>query len=184
LRVRQLPGELMCYYAFPLMIGLCWPVLAAQPALGGDSRAALWLFAANVALSVLLFAFSGGMHDRRPWQSFGLPDTARIVATEKALDEILSSRQQHGPFIVDDAVGALRPAAFRRSELRLYMDFTPDEIRAVHFTVFMRDAWLAKRKAQIVSEARLIWHYHVADTSLLLYSRTPLDGLSALEAVD
>jgi hypothetical protein len=177
-------GELMCYYAFPLMIGLCWPMLVAQPALGGDSRAALWLFAANAALSVLLFAFSGGMHDRRPWQSFGLPDTARIVATEKALDEILSSRQQYGPFIVDDAVGALRPSAFRRSELRLYMDFTPDEIRALHFMVLVPDAWLAKEKAHIISDARLTWHYHFTGTSLLLYSRTPLEDWRTLETAD
>jgi hypothetical protein len=173
-------GELMSYYAFPLMIGLCWPMIAAHPALGGDYRVASRLFAANIALSVTLFAFSGGMHDRRPWQSFGLPDPARIDATESALDEILASRRQLGPFIVDDAVGALRPSAFRRSELRMLMDFTPDQIRALHFMVFMPVAWLAERKAQIISEASLTWHYRIAGTSLLLYSRTPLHGLGIL----
>jgi hypothetical protein len=177
-------GELMCYYAFPLMIGLCWPMIAAQPVLGADCRVALRLFVTNIGLSVLLFTFSGGMHDRRPWHSFGLPDTARIVATEKALDEILASRQQDRPFIVDDAVGALRPSAFRRSELRLLMDFTPDEIGAVHFMVFVPCVWLAKRKAQIISDAGLIWHYRIAGTALLLYSHSPLDGLRGLEVAD
>jgi hypothetical protein len=173
-------GELMCYYACPLMIGLCWPMIAAQPALGGDRRVALRVLTANVTLSVALFAFSGGMHDRRPWQSFALPDPARIVMTESALDEILASRAKLGPFIVDDAVGALRPSAFRRSELRLLMDFTPDDIQSLHFMVFVPVAWLAERKAQIISEASLTWHYRIVGTSLLLYSRTPLYGLGML----
>jgi hypothetical protein len=170
-------GELMCYYACPLMIGLCWPMIAAQPTLGGDSRLALRIFTANVTLSVALFVFSGGMHDRRPWQNFALPNPARIVMTEYALDAILASRGQVGPFIVDDAVGALRPAAFRRSELRPLMDFTPEEIQALHFMVFMPVAWLAERKAQIISDAALTWHYRIAGTPLLLHSRFPLHAL-------
>jgi hypothetical protein len=177
-------GELMSYYAFPLMIGLCWPMVAAQPAMGGDRRVAARLLVTNVGLSIMLFAFSGGMHDRRPWQSFDMPDPARIRATESALDEILARRSQLGPFIVDDAVGALRPSAFRRSELRYMMDFTDDEVRSMRFMVFVPVKWLAERKEQIVSKAGLIWHYRVAGTSLFLYSRTPLHDIRMLEATD
>jgi hypothetical protein len=89
-------GELMSYYGFPLMVGLCWPMIVAHCRPGIGSHAPTSLLAVNVVLSTVLFAFSGGMHDRRPWQSFGLPKQTRINATEVALDKIITSRRQLG----------------------------------------------------------------------------------------
>ena len=174
----------MSYYGFPLMVGLCWPMIVAHCRPGIGSHAPITLFAVSVVLSLVLFAFSGGMHDRRPWQSFGLPKQTRIAATEAALDKIIASRAQLGPLIVDDAVGALRPTAFRHSELRMLMDFTDSEIKALRVMVFMPVVWLAKRKAQIISAANLSWHYRIPGTKLLLYSFAPLDGFRILEPTD
>jgi hypothetical protein len=112
-----------------------------------------------------------------------VPKQARIAATEAALDKIITSRRQLGPLIVDDAVGALRPTAFRHSELRMLMDFTDSEIKALRVMVFMPVVWLAKRKAQIISAANLSWHYRVPGTKLL-YSRVPLEGFGILEPTD
>jgi hypothetical protein len=181
----SIAGELMSYYGFPLMIGLCWPMIAGQRTFAsGDPRIALRLLATNVVLSIALFAFSGGMHDRRPWQSFGLPDTARIVATEAALDEILSHRDEIGPFIVDDAVGALRPSGFGKSELRILMGFTAAEVEGLNAMVFHPNPWLAARKQEIIAAAGLTTHYRVRGTRLLVYSRSPLTGLEILEPAD
>jgi hypothetical protein len=178
-------GELMSYYGFPLMIGLCWPMLAARLEAGPDQpRVALRLLAANVMLSIVLFTVSGGMHDGRPWENFGPPDTARIAATEAALDEILSHRHEIGPFVVDDAVGALRPSGFRRSELRLLMGFTAAEITALNAMVFYPTAWLSARKEEIIAAAGLSTHYRLRGTRLLLYSRSRLNGLNMLEPVE
>jgi hypothetical protein len=174
----------MSYYGFPLMVGLCWPMIVAHCRPGIGWRTPISLLAVNVVLSVVLFAFSGGMHDRRPWQSFGLPKQTRIAATEAALDKIIASRAQLGPLIVDDAVGALRPSAFYRSELRILMDFTESEIKALHVMVFMPVGWLAERKKRIISAANLSWHYRIPGTKLLLYSFAPLDGFRILEPTD
>jgi hypothetical protein len=178
-------GELMSYYSFPLMIGLCWPMIAVQPGFGSTNpRLGVRLLCINVALSILLFGFSGGMHDRRPWLSFGLPDLARVAVTESALDEILSHRDQLGHFVVDDAVGALRPAGFTRSELRVYMGFTDAEIGSLDAMFFQPVPWLATRKHEIIVAAALGVHYRVRGTSFLLYSRKKLDGLSVLDPID
>jgi hypothetical protein len=180
----SIAGELTSYYGFPLMIGLCWPMVSGQPGLGGDQRLALRLCAANLVLSVVLFAFSGGMHDRRPWQSFGMPDLGRIAATETALDAVIANRQQLEPMIVDDAVGALRPSGFHRSELRVLMDFSDADIQALQVMVFQPVPWLAARKAQIIAQADLVWHYRILGTSLRLYSRRPLHGFDMLVPID
>ena len=180
----SIAGELMSYYGFPLMIGLCWPMIAGQSGLGGDRRLALLKCVANLVLSVVLFAFSGGMHDRRPWQSFGMPNLGRIAATEAVLDTILANREQLGPMIVDDAVGALRPSGFHRSELRPLMNFSDAEIQAVQVVVFQPVPWLAVRKAQIIAQANLVWHYGIPGTSLRLYSRHPLHGFDILVPIE
>jgi len=51
--VSPVAGELMSYYGFPLMIGLCWPMLACQPGLGSiDPKFGMRLFAANIGGSI------------------------------------------------------------------------------------------------------------------------------------
>ena len=177
-------GELMSYYGFPLMVGLCWPMVAAHCGLGIGSHAAIRLFAANVALSVVLFAFSGGLHDRRPWESVWFPDNTLIGTTETALDEFVAGREQIGPIIVDYAVGALRPSVFDWTELRYMMGFTATEIEAVNAMIFQPTSWLAARKQEIINAATLMNHYHVRGTRLFVYSRRPLYGLSTLELVE
>jgi hypothetical protein len=183
--VSPVAGELMSYYGFPLMIGLCWPMLACQPGLGSiDPKFGMRLFAANIGGSILLFCLSGSMHDSRPWLGFGLPDFARIAATEAALDDILAHRSQLGRFIVDDAVGALRPSVFTPSELRMAMAYSEGEIAMTNAIIFQPVRWLDAQKRAIIASASLDVHYKVRGTSLLLYSRTNLRGLSALERVD
>src|SRR5215472_2342077 len=171
----------MSYYGFPLMVGLCWPMIVAHYRLGTSSSAPIRLFADNVALSVVLFAFSGGMHDRRPWESFGFPDVALISNTEFALDELVAHREQIGPIVVDDAVGALRPSAFDRSELRFFMEFTTTEIEEVNTIIFQPTSWQRAMRREIINAARLVSRYRVRGTPLFVYSRMPLYGLSMLE---
>jgi hypothetical protein len=183
--VFPLAGELTSYYGFPLMIGLCWPMIACQPGFGSiDPRLGVRLLAANVGVSILLFNFSGSMHDRRPWLSFGPPDFARVAATEAALDEILAHRDQLGHFIVDDAVGSLRPSAFTPSELRIMMGFSDAEIAATNVMIFQNVRWLDAKKRAIIASANLKVHYLARGTSLLLYSRSYLQGLSVLDRSD
>jgi hypothetical protein len=183
--VFPLAGELTSYYGFPLMIGLCWPMIACQPGFGSiDPRLGVRLLATNVGLSILLFNLSGGMHDRWPWLSFGLPDFARVVTTEEALDEILTHRDQLGHFIVDDAVGSLRPSAFTPGELRFMMGFSDAEIAATNVMIFQNVSWLDAKKRSIIASANLKVHYLVRGTSLLLYSRTSLKGFSVLDRAD
>jgi hypothetical protein len=178
-------GELTNYYSFPLMIGLCWPMIACQPGFGSiDPRLGVRLLAANVGLSILLFSVSGGHHDRRPWLSFGPPDFARVAATEEALDEILNHRGQLGHFIVDDAVGSLRPSAFSPSELRMMMEYSDAEVAATNAMIFQKVRWLDAKKRAIIASADLKVHYRVRGTLLLLYSRTNLEGLSVLARAD
>jgi hypothetical protein len=177
-------GELMSYYGFPLMVGLCWPMITAHCGVGISSHSATRLFAANVTLSVVLFAFSGGLHDRRPWESVWFPDNTLIGTTETALDEFVAGREQIGPIIVDYAVGALRPSVFDWTELRYMMGFTATEIEAVNAMIFQPSSWLAARKQEIINAATLMNHYHVRGTRLFVYSRRPLYGLSTLELVE
>ncbi len=178
-------GELMSYYGFPLMIGLCWPMVAASRFFARpDPSIPLRLAASNVVLSIVLFAFSGGMHDRRPWESFGPPNLARIAATEAALDDITTHRATIGPFLIDDAVGALRPAAFTSGELRMLLAFTPAEIHAAESFIFHPFPWLTSRKNQIIAQAKLTHHYRLRGTPMFLFSRHNLDELAMLERME
>jgi len=178
-------GELMSYYGFPLMVGLCWPMIAAQQGFGLIDRSiAIWLLATNMMLSVVLFAASGCMHDRRPWNSFWFPNTTLIAATESALDELLAHRVQLGPIIVDDAVGSLRPSAFGPAELRALMAFSATETEALNVLIFQPTSWLAARKQEIIAAAGLMSGYRMRRTRLLIYSKSPLYGLNGLEPIE
>lgn len=174
-------GELMSYYGFPLMIGLCWPMVAAVWSTARPARVfALRLFAVNMLLSVALFAFSGGMHDRRPWNSFGIPNAQRMAASDAALDMLLANRPVMGRMIVDDEVGSLRPEAFLPNELRPLMAFSAEELRGVDAFVFKPGGWLDGRKREIIREAGLAVHYRIRGTRLMLFSRHALPDMGIL----
>jgi hypothetical protein len=70
------------------------------------------------------------------------------------------------------------------SELRLLMDFSNAEIQALQVMVFQPVPWLVARKAQIIAQAGLVWHYRILGTSLRLYSRRPLHGFDMLVPIN
>jgi len=64
------------------------------------------------------------------------------------------------------------------------MAYSEGEIAMTNAIIFQPVRWLDAQKRAIIASASLDVHYKVRGTSLLLYSRTNLRGLSALERVD
>ncbi len=176
-------GEMWDYYSFPLMIGLCWPMLAARPGLHADDAARRRYAVVQAVVSVLsiaLFIGSGGNHDRHPWRGFPPIWAGRIQPTERAMDAMLHRRAAFGRLVVDDAVASMRLDAFGPSEWHYALAFTDDQIAATDTLMYQPRTWMQRRKMQIIAAAHLDNCYTLRDTYFVICSRHALDTTDGL----
>jgi hypothetical protein len=176
-------GEMWDYYSFPLMVGLCWPMLAARPGLHADAvvrRRYAVVQAIVSVLSIALFIGSGGNHDRRPWRSFPPLWAGRIQPTELAMDAMLRRRAAFGHLIVDDAVASLRLGAFGADEWRYALAYSDAEIAATDTLVYQPGTWIQRRKVAIIAMASLVNCYNLRSTYFVVCSRHAFDTTDGL----
>jgi hypothetical protein len=184
------------YYVFPCVIGLAWPLLAAQYRRAGTAspRMVLAGYAVLVALS---FVPGHDIHDpgRLPIPAAFLtpaPSLAWQAATERAVAAVSAARPLLGRLRVDNSVAALAPDAFCATEIDLTpgVGRGPDKVPpdAVPATVvFFGDGYDADRLRALADGAGLAWRYAIPGTPLHLAAARPLDavpGLSPLLAAE
>jgi hypothetical protein len=153
--VSHQAGEMWDYYSFPLMAGLCWPLLCAARLDAVPRSRFVALQAAMAVLSLGLFAGSGGNHDRRPWSHFGFDGWSKVAPIESALDRITADPKGLDHLAVDDSVAALRLGSFTATQLHPDFAFSIAEQDAITVLIYRPGTWRDDRKRKLIARAGL-----------------------------
>ena len=107
------PAVMLDYYAFPLLLAVAWPLVAAaldrQRAPARPWRA-VSLQAATVGLSIGLLPLADvGLKDIRPWQRFGFTYTETYAPTQRFLAAHRAHPAAPGFLLMGDGVASLMP---------------------------------------------------------------------------
>ncbi len=148
-------GEMWDYYSFPLMAGLSWPLLCAARLDGVPRSRFVSLQAMMAALSILLFAASGGNHDRRPWERFDFAWWGRVAPIEAAMDRVVAEAASLDHLVVDDAVAALRLGAFTPGQLHADFAFSTAEQDAIRVLIYRPGTWRDEAKLALIRRVGL-----------------------------
>jgi hypothetical protein len=171
LAASPLAGGLASYYAFPFLIGLGWPALAARP-----GRATVPAFAAMLALS---FVPSAQLHDPGrldlPADFLTAPPRGEREAVDSAVTALAAARGGLGRLLVDQSVAALAPYAFAKAEIPMFAEDGPADT-----VIYMQRGY--DGEALAARGTALPFHYAVPGTNLRVDSDRRLDADSGLTA--
>jgi hypothetical protein len=169
LAASPLAGGLASYYAFPFLIGLGWPPLAARP-----GRATVPAFAALLALT---FVPSAQLHDPGrldlPADFLAAPSRAQRQATDAAVAALVAAHGELGRLLVDQSVAALAPFAFAKAEIPMFANDGPADTVIYMLRGYDGEALAARA-------ATLPFHYAAPGTDLRVASDRKLDGIASL----
>ena len=183
-----LAAALIGYYAFPLLIGMAWPLLAVyrwRNRRGLEWRRPIAGFAALIALS---FVPSGPPYNpgrlSLPRAFLDSPSRAWQAATDHGIAMLSRARPLLGRLLVDNSVAALAPNGFTSAELpdlggggTMVPPELPDTV--AYFTT----GFDAARLRATAAAAGLANRYHVPGTPLHLAARRRLDLLPPFEGL-
>ncbi len=180
-----LAGTLASYYAFPFLLALGWPLVAAMGT--GGARPAEFRIPVSAFAGLLLLSFipAIGLHDpgRLPLPAaFVSPPTyARQTSTDGAVAALSAARPTLGRLFVGNGIAALAPNAFTRDEVPFLEGDGNDAPGAQPDTVaFLSDGYDAERLSKIARSEALNVHYIVPGTSILIMTRSVLPTGSPL----
>jgi hypothetical protein len=184
-----LAGTIVSYYAFPFLIALAWPLLAAmrqrqRTGNAGDSTSVLVGFAMLLALS----CFPGiGIHDPGqlplPQAFWDPPSHARQAATDRAVAALSAARPMLGRLLVDNSIAALAPNQFAQSEVPFLQGngSAPSEATTPPDTVaFFDEGYDARRLRAIADVAGLTKRYSMPGTQVHLATRQRVEDVPSL----
>lgn len=173
-------GALASYYAFPFLIALAWPLLAASRPRQTAVKQAVHPIAAFAALLALTFVPAVDIHDpgRLPLPRAFLqaPSLAQQTAIDRAVAAISAARPALGRLLADNSIAALDPAGFAREQVPALDG--PDG--AADTVAFFSEGYDADRLRALAENDGLVRRYAVPGTPLHLASRLPLDSVPEL----
>ncbi|MCP3931042.1 MAG: hypothetical protein GY705_18315 [Bacteroidetes bacterium] len=102
--ISDIPGILVSYYSFPLMIFLLWPSISGLISKTQQFRSYLYLQVIVCGLSAILLSGNQGLHDPYPLKNMGFTYLNYYSTTNKALESILINHKSLGNIIADDAL--------------------------------------------------------------------------------
>ncbi len=173
-------GALASYYAFPFLVAIAWPLLAASKPPLAALKQPVNPIAGFAALLALSFAPAADVHDpgRLPLPRAFLqaPSVARQAAIDSAVAAISAARPSLGRLLVDNSVAALDPAGFTAAQIPALdgADPEPDTV------AFFAEGYDEPRLRTLAEEAGLAHRYAIPGSPLHLASRLPLEGVPEL----
>ena len=178
-----LAGAMAGYYAFPFLLAFAWPLAGMLVETGGPPQpaartATLRWFAGLVAVGWI--PVGGAYNPGRiplPGAFLAAPSRSWQAATENAVAALVAARPLLGRLVVDSSIVALRPAAFRRSEMPGWQAGPPDTV------ALFAEGFDSEALRDLAAQEGLTQAYAAPGTSLLLLSRRALDDVPALRGV-
>lgn len=152
-------GTLTNYYAFPVIIGLLWPIVYCRLSsvnnfMSGLKSTYIQLAVPAVIIfsSIAFYAGSDGNHDQKPWTRFLPYWYGHINNNQNALEQFFQENSTKS-FIVDDAVASLRTEKIKSAEWRYQLGFSNSDLGKIDAIVFQPGSWLTSRVKEIIRVA-------------------------------
>lgn len=184
-----LAGGLASYYAFPFLIALAWPLLAAmrQRQRTGNAGDPISIIAGFAALLALSFVPGIGMHDPGqlplPKAFWDPPSRERQAATDRAVAAISAARPMLGRLLVDNSIAALAPNGFSQGEIPfLQGNQTPpsEATNSPDTVIFLAEGYDSLRLLAIANAADLTRRYAMPGTQIHVAARQRLEDVPSL----
>jgi hypothetical protein len=184
-----LAGMLVSYYAFPFLIALAWPLLAAmrQRQRMGEAGEPAPVVAAFAVLLALSFIPGIGIHDPGrlplPQAFWDPPSRAQQAATDRAAAAVSAARPTLGRLLVDNSVAALAPNGFAQGEVPFLLGdgIAPsDATTSADTVVFFAEGYDAERLRAVADAAGLARRYVMPGTQIHLAARKRLEDVPML----
>jgi len=173
LAASVLAGLMAGYYAYPFLIAMAWPWLAAvdptaPPALRPRGALPAWALLGLSLVTMVVPELAWNPGRMQLSQAFlEVPSAEQQRLTDRSIDDIVSARPTLGRLVVDQSVASLAPRAFSHAEIAGWNKGPADTV------VYLENGYDA---ASLRGLPDLPTHVAVAGTTLRIRTNRPAQG--------